>query len=245
MNWFEQVEKKRQLIIGGIVFICLAMLFVTARRNNVSFDSFWHLKAGLDWLENGFDLWRDHFSFTFNGEQIISPPYMFQALLGWLVMQLGLDTGFEVYKFIGFFLTFSLVIFFLRKLRSPVIIYCLVLPLIVVLLQMRATVRPELISYSLSLIAIILYHRANYKISMGSMLPIVGFMMVWSNYHTPIIGYIIFFGLFTDLALQQIRQRAPINTWLLWLFWGLAVVAVGFLQPGLNHPVIAAIFFFC
>lgn len=238
MNWFEKTEQKRKLINTGIIIICLAMLIVTVRRNNHSYDSFWHLKMGLDWLQNDLSLWWDHFSFTFNGREISGPPYMFQALLGWLVMQFGLDPGFEMYKLIGFLLTFSLVVFFLYKLRSPVIIYCLVLPLIVILLQMRSVVRPELISYSFSVIAIMLYYRTNNKISAANMLPILLLMVVWSNYHTSIFGYIIFFGFFIDLALHQIQQRAPVGTWLKWLMWGLALLAVGFFQPGFNHPVI-------
>ncbi|MFV1976479.1 MAG: hypothetical protein ACC651_12085, partial [Candidatus Scalindua sp.] len=114
MNWFAQTEQKRKLIIGGIVVISLALLVVTVRRNNLSFDSFWQLKMGLDWLENDLSLWRDHFSFTFNGEAISGPPYLFQILLGWLVTQFGLDPGFEAYKLIGFLLAFLLVLFFLH-----------------------------------------------------------------------------------------------------------------------------------
>jgi len=243
MNWFEQVEQKRKLFIGGIIIICLAMLVVTVRRNNVSFDSFWHLKMGLDWLENNLSLWHDHFSFTFNGEEISGTPYIFQVLLGLLVTQFGLYPGFEVFKLFGFLLAFSLVILFLRKLRSPVIVYLLVLPLIVVLLQLRSIVRPELISYSFSIIAIIIYYRANNKISTAGMLPIVALMLVWSNYHTSIFGYIIFFGFFIDLALEQIRLRVSITHWVKWLLWGLAVVAVGFLKPGFGHPVIGALTF--
>lgn len=243
MNWLEQIEKKRKLYISGIVIVCLAMLVVTTRRNNISLDSFWHLKMGLDWIQNDLSLWWDHFSYTFNGEEINGPPYMFQVLLGWLVMLFGLDPGFEVYKLFSFFLAFSLVLFFLHILNSPAIIYCLVPPLIVVLLQMRSIVRPELISYSFSVLAIILYYRANNKISTANMLSIVALMLIWSNYHTSIFGYIIFFGLFIDLALQQIRQQVPISTWVKWLLWGMAVVAVGFLNPGWNHPVLSALSF--
>jgi len=246
MNWIEQTEQKRKLINGGIIIICLAMLAMAARRNNFSLDSFWHLKMGLDWLENDLNLWRDHFSFTFSGKEIHGTPYMFQILLGWLVTQFGLDSGLELYKLIGFFLAFSLVLLFLRKLRSPVIIYCLVLPLIVVLLQLRSIVRPELISYSFSIIAIMLCYSAKNKISTTNMLSIVVLLLVWSNYHTSIFGYIIFFGFFVDLAFQQIRQHASRQTWLTWLLWGLLVFAVGFLKPGLSlmgHPGLGAFFF--
>jgi hypothetical protein len=243
MNWFEQLEQKRKLVIGGIIIIGVAMLLVTARRNNLSFDSFWHLKMGLDWLEHGLSFWRDHFSFTFYGAEIHSPPFMFQTMIGWLVTQLGLDPGLEMFKLIAFISAFALVLFFLVKVRSPAIVYCLVLPLLVILLQLRSTVRPELISYSFSVIAIILYYNANNKISTANMLSIVALMLIWTNYHTSIFGYVIFFGFFVDLAIQQIRQQASFNTWIKWMSWGLAVFVVGFLHPGMGHPGIGAFFF--
>ena len=99
MNWFEKIEQKRTLIIGGLILICLALLVLTVRRNNVSYDSFWHLKMGLDWLQQDMSLWRDHFSFTFNGKEISNVPYMFQVLLGLFVTQFGLELGFELFKF--------------------------------------------------------------------------------------------------------------------------------------------------
>ena len=97
MNWFENIEQRRKLIIGGLILICLALLVLTVRRNHVSFDTFWHLKMGLDWLEYDLNLWKDHYSFTFHGKEISNIPYMFQVLLGWFVTQFGLELGFEVF----------------------------------------------------------------------------------------------------------------------------------------------------
>ena len=237
-NWFEYSEQKKTLLVGGIIIISLAMLAVTVRRNNVSFDSWWHLKLGLDWLESGLSMWRDRYSFTFYGEEVAGPPYLFQILLAWLVTNFGLVSGFELYKFGSNVLVLALVTFFLRKLRTPVVVYCLVLPLLVVLLQLRAIVRPELISYSFCVLAVMLYYRARSGLSAANMLPIVALMLLWCNYHSPIFGYIIFFGYFVDTALQQVRNRAPTNIWLKWLGWGVAVVAVGYLCPDFNHPLI-------
>ena len=89
MNGFEYTEQKRKLLIGGTIIICLAMLMVTARRNVVSYDGYWHLKTGLDWLDHGLSLWLDHYSFTFNGEEISSPfsPALVPALVRVTVSQ--------------------------------------------------------------------------------------------------------------------------------------------------------------
>jgi hypothetical protein len=238
MNWYETSEQKKSLLLGGTFMVCLAMLLVTVRRNNISYDSYWHLQAGLDWIHRGLSPWTDHFSFTFDGAAIAIPPYLFEAALAWLVTNFGLDTGFEIYKLVCFVLALVFMTFLLVRQRAPVLVYCLVLPLLVVLIQFRATVRPELLSYSFCLIGLMLYDNARRRFTARNILPIVVLMLVWSNYHSPVVGYVLFFGLFIDLALQQWRHRAGARDWLKWLAWGLAVVGVGFLNPDLKHPVV-------
>lgn len=239
MNWFEYLEEKRKLVIGGVAVICVAMLAVTVRRFNVSFDSYWHLQIGLDWLEKGLSPWQDHFSFTFHGEEVSGLPIIFEWILGWLVLNFELEPGFQIFKVFAFTLVFGLVVLFLRMVRAQAIVYCLVLPVLVVLLQLRSIVRPELISYSFSVVAIILYYRARDGLSVSGMLPILILMLLWANYHSPIFGYIIFCGYFFDIALKQLREKAPKKTWIQWLGWGLAVVAAGFLHRGFNHALIS------
>jgi hypothetical protein len=195
------------------------------------------LKAGLDWLDHGLSLWLDHYSFTFNGEEISSPPYIFQVSLGWLVNRFGLEPGFQIYRIANFLFLFGLFLAFLRRLRVPALVYCLVLPMVVVLFQLRTLTRPELVSYSFMVLAMMLYYRARNQLSTAGVLPMIGLMLLWSNYHTPIFGYIIFFGYFVDIALQQLRNRAPVRIWLQWLGWGIAIVAVSFLKPGFQSSL--------
>ena len=243
MNWFEYSEQKKTLLTSGIIIICLAMLMVTARRNVAAFDAFWHLQTGLDWLNYGFSPWLDHYSFTFHGEEIANPPFIFQVLLAWLVTHFGLEPGFQVYKFVCFVSLLGLFIVILRRLRAPTIVYCIVLPMVVALLQYRTLTRPELVSYSFSVIAMMFYYRTKGELSTSGMLPIIGLMLLWNNYHSPIIGYVIFFGYFFDVALQQLHDGASARAWLTWMVWGIAIVAVGFVTPGLNHPLINVLFF--
>ena len=243
MNWFEYTEQKRKLLIGGTVIICLAMLIVTVRRNVFSYDGYWHLKAGLDWLDHGLSLWQDHYSFTFNGEEISSPPYIFQVSLGWLVNRFGLEPGFQIYRFVNFLFLFGLFVAFLRRLRVPALVYCLVLPMVVVLFQLRTLTRPELVSYSFIVLAMMLYYRTRNQLSAAGVLPMIGLILLWSNYHSPIFGYIIFFGYFVDIALKQLRNGASVRIWLQWLGWGIAIVAVGFLTPGFQHSLMGVLSF--
>ncbi len=243
MNLFEHAEKERKLLISGIVIISLAILAVTARRNPSDYDAFWHLRMGLDWLESGLSFWRDNYSFTFAGDEIKNPPFIFEILLAWLVNQFGVQLGFEAYKFVGFFLVFGLMFLFLRQVRASTLIYCLVLPFLAVLLQLRPVVRPELLGYSFSVVAMMLYFHAGNRLTISTMLPITILLLVWNNYHAPIIGYIIFFGLFVDVAFKLIRERAKLSSWLEWMGWGLTLVAIGFITPGFHHPLIPELFF--
>jgi hypothetical protein len=236
MKWNELLEQRKALLVGGVAAICVVALLVTARRFNMTLDVYWHIKTGIDWLYNGLSPWRDHYSFTFYGETIKSQAYVFQALVGWLVSRFGVETGLEILRTATFLSVFALVFLFLRRLKSPVVVYLLVLPMLTVLLQQRSVPRPELISYSLIVIAVMLYHRARLKMVASTMLPIVLLAWVWNNYHSAIFFYVIFFGLFVDTAFRFLRERAGLRQWVYWMGWGLAVVAVGALKPGFNIP---------
>ena len=243
MDLINQIEKRKLLIISGILVIALASMIVTSLRGPVGYDPFWHLQMGKDWIENGLSPWIDHYSFTYNGQKISGPPVIFQGLLHLTVSTFGLMTGFKVFKFACFFLTLSATFLLLRQIKASAIVYAIVIPMVVYLLQTRAMVRPEIISYSLSIVALILYFRADNRIATGNMLAIIALMLVWVNYHSAILGYIIFFGFFLDCAAEQARSKAPASDWLKWLAWGGVIVAVGFLNPSFAHPALGAISF--
>lgn len=241
MDWIKFTEERRNLLITGTVILCLATLAVTSRRDPFGFDLFWHLRTGLDWLNAGLSPWIDHYSFTYYGEAISSQPFMFQVAIAWLTQHFGLEPGVQIFRFLSFVLVFTLVFLFLRRLKVPVTVHLLILPLLVVILQFRAITRPELLSYSLCALSVMLYHRANGRISFANMAPMLFLMLFWSNYHNSIFGYIVFFGFFLDTAIRQIKQKNSARVWVIWLFWGLALVAVGFLNPTFQHPILLAL----
>jgi hypothetical protein len=243
MDWIAQLEKRKLLIIDGILLITFSALVVTSLHSPVGLDSFWHLQMGKDWLENGLSPWIDHYSFTFNGQAITNPPIIFQGMLHLAVSLFGMKTGYLVLRFGFFLLTMGAAFLLLRQMKAPAILYAIVIPLIVFLLQIRSIVRPELISYTLAIIALMLYFRAGRIISVRNVLPMVILMWVWSIYHSSIVGYVIFFGFFLDCAVAQFESRAPVDVWVKWLAWGLLLLAVGFLNPGFSHSVIEAITF--
>jgi len=237
MTWYGWVERRRTLLIGGMSIIGFLALLVCARRNIISADSFWHLQMGKDWVENGLSPWIDHYSFTFGGAGIESPPVLFQATLHWFVAQFGLEFGYELLKFACYALALVMVLLYLRQIRANVCAYLVVLPLVFALVELRGLMRPELISYSLSVAALMLYHRAGTDVSARTVIPIALLMWFWSNYHTPVVAYVIFFGFFVDAGVHLLRERSPASRWIQWFLWGLLVLAVGAIRPGFTHPL--------
>lgn len=243
MDWFTKLEQRKCSVLFAVFLLLLATLAVSAMRDPLSYDAFWHLRTGQDWVEDGLSPWQDHYSFTYDGAKIHSPTVYFDLGLYSLVQWLGLETGFKVFKFTSMLLVLLMAAVWLRRIKAPVLMYCLILPMLVALLQMRATVRPELLSYSFSLLALILYERAKPGLTVRNMLPIVVLMLVWTNYHSSIIGYVIFCGLFLDYGLRQLSERAALGQWARWLAWGAAIVGVGFLNPGFTHPMVSMLVF--
>ena len=154
MDWFTHLEERRKAILFALFLLLIATLAVTCMRDNQSYDAFWHLRMGQDWVEHGLSPWQDHYSFTYPGAEIKSPPVLFQVAIYQVTKWLGLDFGLKLFLFASTLLILLAAAAWLRHIKAPVLIYCLVLPTLVALLQMRATVRPELVSYAFSILAL-------------------------------------------------------------------------------------------
>jgi hypothetical protein len=243
MDWYTRLEQRRSAAIFALLLLMIAILAVTSIRDPMAYDGYWHLKMGQDWVESGLSPWEDHLSYTFSGSKINLPSFVFDRGLYMLVDWLGLETGFKTYKFTSMLLVLIMTVVWLYRNKSPVLVYCLVLPLLVASLQFRATVRPELISYSLLILSLLLYERARSGVTVRNMLPIVALMLLWSNYHSSVFGFIVFFGLFIDLGLKQFVGNVPASKWVQWLAWGILIGAVGFLNPSLSHHAWEILFF--
>jgi hypothetical protein len=242
-NWYNQLESNRQFVIGAVVLLCCAITIVISLRNPVDYDSFWHLQMGKDLVENRLSPYQDHYSFTYKNETITSPPVLFQVGLYSFVKLFGEWGGFIAFKLLAFLLTIGLMLAWLKQIKAPALVYCLVLPMLVMLIQYRAQLRPELISYSLSIIALILYQRTRLQLSIKAITPIALFLLFWINYHSAILGYVIFFGLFIDIGFKLIKEKAEKNSWLSWAGWGVILVAIGFINSSMAHPVYGSLTF--
>jgi len=243
MDWFTHLEERRKAILFAFFLLLIATLAVTCMRDNQSYDVFWHLRMGQDWVEHGLSPWQDHYSFTYPGAEIQSPPVLFDVAIYQATKWFGLESGLKLFLFACTLLILFAAAAWLRHVKAPVLIYCLVLPTLVALLQMRATVRPELVSYAFSILALYLYVRAESGLTMRNMLPIAVLMLLWTNYHSSIFGYVLFFGLFLDMGIRQIAEKSPPSQWFKWLAWGGVIVGAGFLNPSFAHPLISMLAF--
>lgn len=243
MDWFEQLEQRRKAIILLLVLIAVAVLGVSALRDPFALDSYWHLKMGQDWIEKGLSPFRDHYSITHYGEEILAPPYPFQLALYGVVELLGEQTGFKFFVFANSLIVLGLLLVWLRQIRAPVLVSFIAIFTLIILLQSRVMVRPELFSYLMLAISLILYERTRTKPSHKNFLLIAIFMLLWRNYHSSILGYVVFFGLFIDVAYQHIINKATPKNWMIWVAWGLTFLATGFLGQNFVHPVLETLLF--
>ena len=62
-------------------------------------------------------------------------------------------------------------------------------------------------------------------------------MWIWTLYHSSVVGYVIFFGLFLDCAVTLFNSKSSTAEWLKWLFWGVLILIVGYLNPSFSHPL--------
>lgn len=239
-RWFTGVSMLLSLMaLGFLVASCFRM--------PIDADSFVHLATGRNWLEYGLSPFVDHISFTYPGERVIGQPIAFQAMLYGYVQALGVEPGFVAMKFTFAFLTFATVVWLAWQSRSPWPLAAFVLAVLAFALQTRVQTRPELGIFLFTALAFLLYHRTlEGKMpgaSVSNMIPIVLLTLVWVAWYNAIFAYVIFFGMFVDLALRQWDQRASIEEWFRWLGWGLLVFILGWGPPDFSHDFFSTLLF--
>lgn len=230
-------RERSAFLSGAIVTLAVAIMLTSSLRNPADFDSWWHLQMGKDLIEQGLSPYKDHYSYTYEGERISTPPVPFQVGFYVLNRWLGERGGQVAYKALAFVLLIGLFAWWLARLDSPLSIRFLVLASLLPALQQRVMVRPELLGYSLLLISVVLYARARERLDTSSMWPILFLMLCWVNYHGAILGYVVFAGLFVDIAFRLISEKAKTRDWFAWLVWGLLLLLIGFMNPQGFHPI--------
>lgn len=232
-------DKNIRLFFSGFIFlVCYSILIGYCLGPQSSLDTYWHLQMGKDFLENGLSPWTDHYSFTFSGKKINDVPILFQIILATFVSIFGETSGFIIFKISYVTLLLFVIYRFFRQIKAPWFVILVILPILTYFINMRLIIRPDTLSNILIIICLSLYLRARENFTRKELIPICLLMLFWVNYHTPIIGYIIIFGLFLDRAIYKFTSGDATYTWTHWFLWGAFIFFIGFINPSHNHVLI-------
>ncbi len=228
---FRIVKENRQIVYSSFVFlICYILLAIIAMRPVFAFDTFWHLQMGKDLLEAGLSPWVDHYSFSYPGKEISTIPFLFQVLLSQFVAFFGESEGFYFVKLFYITLLMLALFAYFRKIKANAYIVFLLLPIIAGAIELRLMLRPEIFSNVLIVICLMLYLKAQKKFATKELAFIGLLLLFWVNYHNPIIGYIIIFGLFLDKAINKLVNKDGSFSWAQWFLWGGVIFSIGFVK---------------
>jgi len=231
-------KKLNALLIGAIFLTCYLILFSYSLGPVQSFDVFWHLQLGQDLLEKNLSPWVDHYSFTHYQNEISSTPVLFQVYLATLVSIFGEVSGFIAFKLIYITLLFFTIYYYLKQVKAPWFIVALILPVLTYFIFLRLIIRPELITNILLILLLSFYLQARNNFTTKELLKISLLLLFWVNYHSPILGYIVIFGLFLDRAIHKIVNNEKEIEWQQWFIWGLIIFSIGFLNPSFEHSTL-------
>ena len=231
---------------------CIACA-IASPFSSVSVDAYWHIALGREWWQSGLSPWIDHYSFTFAGTTLRAVPYLFELKLAALSQWFDPVSATLAYKVAVGCLIFIFAGAWFYALRMPTSVAAALLAIIVVTLQIRLMARPELLSYAFIVVLFMLMRGASQSMQDSGFAPrpmcaITILMLLWSNYHTPVFGYVLLFGFFVDAGVTRWRRRqesksSQFRFWLQWSGWGLLVLLVGFVTPNAGHPLFALITF--
>lgn len=228
---FQMLDKKNDVIYCSMLFfVAYIILAIIIRIPIYTYDTFWHLQMGKDLLEHGLSPWVDHYSVRYQGHDIYPVPLMFQMTLYRFVSFFGEQAGFYYIRLFYITLMMMALWVYFRKIKANSYITFILLPLVVSAVAMRILIRPELLSNVMVVVCLILYLNAQRSFAIKQILAICILLLFWTSYHSPIIGYIIIFGLFLEKAINKVIHQDDSFSWRQWLLWGALIFTIGFIN---------------
>lgn len=232
---FRVANRNHDIVYSGLVFLAVYILLaMIIMRPVVVFDTFWHLQMGKDLLEHGLSPWVDHYSVRHLGNDISGVPVIFQMLLYQFVSFFGEQDGFYYIRLLYITLIMLALWVYFRKIKANAYVVFVLLPLVASAISLRIIIRPEIFSYVFVVVCLVFYLNAQKKFATKEMLAICLLLLLWTNYHTSIIGYIIIFGLFLEKAINKVVHQDESIIWSHWVLWGLLIFSIGFIDLNLN-----------
>lgn len=237
------IIKKSDIPLYLSFSLCFIALYFYLLMPEKSWDVFWHLKMGLDYIEKDQSLFIDYYSFTNYGDAISSVPVFFQLSLAYMVSFFGEKNGFILYKISYIVVALTVLAAYLKQIKAPIIVSVLIIPLISYFIAHRIILRPELISNVFLLLSLLLYVRVRREFNWQGLLAISLLILLWVNYHSPVLGYVVVFGLFVDRFIHKLFLSDKTFSWLFYFSWASVIFLIGFINVSGQHFVFQMIDF--
>ena len=212
------------LILSGLVFCW-------ASHHMVNGDIWWHLRTGQLIPEKGVPT-TDWYTFASSESKWIDLHWLFQLIVAW-IFSLGQTEGLVLFKaIISTTTVFLLLLPFSRKIPSSVMIV-LSWPFIS-LFASRLLVRPEMLSFLLLILTLLVIHRSMQNIAWIFALPII--QLVWVNCQGLfVLQYVVMVSFAVQVCWSQLVSKIPLyrdQKWLAkFLLAGVLTVIATLLNP--------------
>ena len=230
-------KKNRNSMLLLLVVLCLVGFWQLTSRDTASNDSYWHIAMGERFIQEPFFL-KDTFSFTYQGQEIISYPYLFEVGLYYLDKWLGYERLSTVFLYLGYVAGLALSLIYTRKLNAGWLASVLVVTGFSYFYMQRLLVRPDALFYPFMAIAMLCYISCTKKFTFRLFFGLFTLTVIWGNYHTPIFLYVIFAGLYLDIAIRYLAEKKQARDWSFLVVSGILLIAAGFLNPFMQNALL-------
>jgi len=234
--------KEIHVPVGLMLLIALGAVMVTGASGPIqTYDPYWLLALGRDYLSN-LPVHIDQHSFTHFSEPLKGNYHLFGALFFTLSESFSLQIAAGTLRLLTVVACIGAAAFMLRgRVFHPLALAGL--GLILLGLNYRLFLRPELIDYLFMGFSMLCVLELGDRFRWKTYWFVAGLMLTWTNLHAAVIGYVIFFGFYSQIFLNQLAQRKYryIATFL--IPSGLLLVGVGFINTDGQHPILAAMQF--
>lgn len=214
----------------AVPIITFVALFAMAVRVSIDPDTWWHLRAGEWMIQNRTILFRDPFSLTRAGQAWTDPGWLSQITLYGTYRAFGL-AGLNVFTAAMVTLGFA---FVWRVMQGRLLLRAFVLLLAASVTGVYWSARPQIISFALSGLCLLILERAR-----SGNLRVIWFlapvMALWANIHGGFAIGLILVGLYAAGEVMDgmlplvLRRRTVHETWTdnrrSWLRWLLVILA--------------------
>ncbi|MCB0391783.1 MAG: hypothetical protein KDD58_10845, partial [Bdellovibrionales bacterium] len=223
-------------LIFSQVYLIISSVVIT----DFGGDIYWHLRIGLDWINEGLNPFIDHYSVFHFGEKYNHlSPYLFQLFVAFLYKLFGLESALQIYKSLIPISVIIAILYFSRrqKLNSYVVAtgICLVLFAFV----WRLVPRPELFSYVFLIVFVFLIEELRKEFNLKKIILIGVMQTLWLNIHLSGVFGIVLVGsyIIERIAIIFLNSKDLKKT-LPYVILGIVFLLIPFINPYLKNPLI-------